>query len=170
MRQALPLLFSALLLGCVNDTNFTKQQNDIEVVSGSGVLVLEPATVDLWGLTPEVTASETLVLNNLGDNNLVIYEARLISSGGGTFYLPTEWQTTERTIAPNQALEMIVAATLSEPGTAEGSLRIKSNDDTLERYVTLRATTDSAVGDTGATGGDTGATGGDTGGAGDSER
>jgi hypothetical protein len=163
MRYALPLLLLTGSLGCVNDTGFTRQNDDVDVVSGSGEMIMEPDEMNLWGLTPEITASETLNIQNVGDNLLVIYEARIISSGNGTFYLPEEWQTIERTISPGQSLDMIVAATLAAEGTQQGSLRIKSNDlILLERIVNLRATTDTeetgSTGDSGGAGSDTGAT------------
>ncbi len=164
MKSTLPPLLALLgsLFACTNDTNFSRQEADVEVVEGNGEMLLEPGTVDLWGLLPEITTSETLTIQNVGDNNLVIYEARVITSGSGTFYLPDEWMTTERTIAAGQSIDMVVAATLATEGTQEGSLRIKSNDvNLLERYVTLRATTD--PGETQTTGGDTGDTPSDTG-------
>ncbi len=143
MREALPLLFAAGLLACENESGFTRQEDDVDVVSGNGEMVLEPDSVDLWGLTPENTTAETLVVMNVGENNLVIYRARIINSGEGTFYLPDEWKDSERTIGPGQSLDMILAATLAEEGTKEGSLHIESNDvNTLDHYVTLRATTD----------------------------
>jgi len=157
------LLLLSALGACTNDVNFTRQQDDVEVVEGNGEMLMEPATVDLYGLVPEITTSETLRIENVGTNNLLVYEARIITSGGGTFYLPDEWMTTERTVAPGQSIDMIVAATLAAEGTQEGSLRIKSNDvNLLERYVTLRATSDPEE-TTGTDPGDTGTGPGDSG-------
>ncbi len=172
----MPLMLLGALGACTNETNFSRQEDDVGVVEGNGELLLEPDTVDLWELVPLITTSETLNIANVGENNLVIYEARIITSGGGTFYLPPEWSSEQRTVAPGQSIDMILAATLAVEGTQEGSLRIKSNDvNLLERYVTLRATTDAPpsetappdTGDTRSTG-DTGGSTGDTGGPADS--
>jgi hypothetical protein len=162
MPRALPLLLLSALVACTTDTNFTRQQDDVEVVEGNGEMLIEPSSVNLYGLVPEITTSETLRIENVGDNNLVLYEARIITSGGGTFYLPEEWLTTERTVAAGQSIDMIIAATLGAEGTQEGSLRIKSNDvNLLERYVTLQATSDPE--ETETTPGDTGTTPAETG-------
>ncbi len=159
MRTALLTLLAVPLIGCTNDVNFSRQEDDIDHVSGNGELSMDPWEVALYGLVPEITTSETLTITNIGDNNLVIYEARIITSGGGTFYVPDEWQSEQHTVAPSQSIDLIVAATLAAEGTQTGSIRIKSNDvNVLERYVDLMATTDPEPVDTPTGGSDTGTT------------
>jgi hypothetical protein len=150
--RAIPLL-SLLFAACQTDTGFTHQDDDGSAIEGDAKMELS-ATVVVWeDLNLAQTYSRELIISSTGERNLLIYEARVIDSAGGVFYLPDEWKDNEKTIMPGTSVTMVLTAYFDEDSeagtTAEGSLKIRSNDvDETEHLLSLTATLASGV-DTG---------------------
>ncbi len=159
--RAIPLL-CLFLAACQADTGFTHQDDDAGAVEGDAKMELSATQIVWEDLTLGETYSQELIISSTGERNLVIYEGRVIDSGGGVFYLPDEWKDNEKTIGPGTSVTMVLTAFFDEDAeaveSASGTLKIRSNDeDETEHLLSLAATL--AGGDTG--GGDTGS--GDTG-------
>ena len=147
------------LLACQTDTSFNNNTTDVTDVAGTGNMELSETEMTWTEMTVGNAASQTLFINSVGELNLVLYEARLIATGNGAFYIE---ETEDKVIAPGSAYELIIVANVDNDNLREGTLRLKTNDlDNQEVLIPLTASTGTGGGD------DTGGGGDDTGGGGD---
>ena len=167
----LPLAMALLTLGalsaCAGDGNFTQTPDGPDVVEGAGELSLANAKLVWTELEPGVSVGNTLYFENVGELNLIIKQARVTDSAGGTFYLP---ETEDKTVGPGDSYEMSVVATLPGDQPKVGKLQVKTNDPLfIDFIVDLEAYPAGwdTGGDTGDSGDDTGDSGDDTGGTDD---
>ena len=169
MRKATQL--GAILFGlsaCTGaETEFSQRADN--TVPESGVASLELSVdeliIDEINYAELISKSINFTVTNVGDNTLQLYMVGLADSGDGVFYIEEE---TDLALSPGISREFSVVATLSEFVSAEGSVRIKSNDSAyldhrLPVYAYPAGWEDIGGGDdTGASGGeDTGASGGE---------
>ena len=163
---ALALLSMAALSACAGDGNFTQTTDGPDIVEGAGELSLDGGKLVWTELEPGVSIGNTLYFENVGELNLIIKQARITDSAGGTFYLP---ETEDKTVGPGDTYEMSVVATLPGDQPKTGKLQVKTNDPLFTDFIVeLEAypvgwDTGGDTGDTGDTGTDTGDTGTDTG-------
>jgi hypothetical protein len=124
-----PIALIMLLGACNAETNFQNTNQGGEQHEGQGGLEWFPEAVEISGLQQGITGSATLQLNSVGENNLLIYEVRVLDSGGGVFYMGDDDAYEDRELAPGTSLEIPVTATMDEwAEVVEGTLRVKTND------------------------------------------
>ncbi|MFT5584060.1 MAG: hypothetical protein ACI9VR_001645 [Cognaticolwellia sp.] len=166
-KSLLPLAVALLSIGalsaCAGDGNFSQTTDGPDVTEGAGELSLAGATLVWTELEPGVSVGNTLYFENVGELNLIIKQARVTSSAGGTFYLP---ETEDKTVGPGDSYEMSVVATLPGDQPKSGKLQVKTNDPLFTDFIVdLEAYPvgwDTGT-DTGDSGTDTGDSGADTG-------
>ncbi len=128
MKYPITVALFALLVGCNAETNFTNTNDGGEYEEGNGGLEWYPAELEVRDLTQGITASTTLQLNSVGENNLHIDEVRVYDSGGGVFYMGDD-EYEDKVLAPGTSLEVPITATMDEwVEVVEGSIRIMCND------------------------------------------
>ncbi len=159
------MLVHLFLLACTPDTGFNNKTTDPGNVEGNGVMELSETELSWTEVSIGEANSQVLYVRSIGTLNLVLYEARLISTGNGAFYIE---DTEEKVIAPGSAYELVVVANVDNDNLRQGTLRLKTNDlDQKEVLVPLSATTgdgeDTGLDDTGADDTGTDDTGEDTG-------
>ena len=128
-----------LMLACGGEQQFSN--NDVDGVGEQGVAEMSysPTEFTFTDLNWEdgVSVSAEIVIVNSGDNNLSLSVVDISDSGGGAFY------TTEETniiLQPESDRTFTVVATLYEFASAEGEMRVKSNDaDYLDLRIPLTA-------------------------------
>jgi len=158
------MLLITTLLACQGDQTFSQQDADVDNVEGAGMLTYTPKLMTWTDLEVGNTVGQTLTINSVGELNLLIYEARLIQSANGQFYMG---ETEDKTLGPGQELAIDVVCSLNRDQPIEGVLEVKTNDlDHITFEVPLQAFPLGWTDDTGGGGSDTGA-GGDTGSGGD---
>ncbi len=154
------MLFILALWGC-QDQTFSQHDADIDNVEGAGVLTYSPEILLWTDLEVGNTVGQAVTIDSVGELNLMVYEARIIQSANGQFYMS---ETEDKTIGPGGSLPIDVVCSLNRDQPIEGVLQIKTNDvDHITFEVPLQAFPLGWTEDTGDTGGDTGDTGGDTG-------
>jgi len=117
----------ALICACGAETGFQNTDDDGDFVEGNGKLEWLPAELVFTDLLQSITVSQMLKLTSAGENNLVVYEVRVLNSGGGVFYMGEE--EGQITLAPGTSREFPVTATMDEwAAEAIGSVRVKTND------------------------------------------
>ena len=177
MRKATQL--SAILIGlsaCTGaETEFSQRADNTVPESGVASLELsvDELVIDEINYEELISKSINFSVTNVGDNTLQLYLVGLADSGDGVFYIEEE---TDLVLSPGISREFSVVATLSEFVSAEGSVRVKSNDSAyldhrlpVFAYPTGWQDKDDGE-DTGASGGnDTGASGGEDTGSGGSD-
>ena len=164
------LVLSTGLIGCSGETQFSSTPDDS--IPETGVAELEISTdaivIEEINYSEQISKSASFTITNVGDNTLQLYLVGLADSGDGAFYIEEE---SDLALMPGIDREFSVVATLTEFITAEGSLRVKSNDaDYLDYRLPVSAfpagwedTGGSGGSDTGSGGSDTGSGGSDTG-------
>ena len=162
MRTSVPLLGLAILFaaGCDSDTGFSNNPDDVQTVEGTGTVGEVPTELVWTELTPGVLGGRSFQVENVGEQNLIIYQARLTNSANGVFYLP---ETKDKTIGPGQSYTIDITAELPGDKEKHGAIEVKTNDvDSLTFTLDLHAYPEGwEPPDTGG-GGDSG--GGDSGG------
>jgi hypothetical protein len=126
-RIAIPTAL-VLLAGCKAETGFSNQDPGSGTEEGNGQLEYTPEVVEYPDLDVAVTHSEMLKLTSVGEDNLVVYEVRILDSAEGVFY--TE-EVEDVTLAPGISREFPVSATLQAEGYVVGTVRIQCNDPDL---------------------------------------
>ena len=123
------MLFSGLLalVACAGDTEFSSTPDDTIPEDGVAELEISDAeiTISEVNYSEQISKSAVFTISNSGDNNLQLYLVGLADSGDGAIYIEEE---TSLSLMPGISREFTVVATLTEFISAEGSLRIKSND------------------------------------------
>ncbi len=151
------------LSACAGDGGFTQTADGPEIVEGAGELSIAEGKLVWTEMEPGVSVGNTLVFENVGELNLIIKEARITDSAGGTFYLP---ETEDKTVGPGTSYDMAIVATLPGDQPKTGTLRVKTNDPLYTEFMVEMEAYPvgwDTGGDTGDTGSDTGDTGSDTG-------
>lgn len=148
------MLLMALLAACQTDTSFNNNTEDVTDVQGKGDMELSAFELTWENMDLGQAESQTLLIKSIGELNLVLYEARIISTGNGAFYIE---ETEDKVIAPGTTYELVVVANVDNDNLREGTLRLKTNDlDYSEVLIPLLGSTSEVGGeDTGAD--DTGA-------------
>ncbi len=136
------------LLACQQDTHLNNNTTDVADVEGAGDVEIS-ATEMVWtDLTLGEVTGQTLYIRSVGELNLVLYEARLINTGNGAFYIE---ETENKVIATGVSYELLVVANVDNDNLRQGTLRLKTNDiDALETLIDLTASTGTGVEDTGS--------------------
>ena len=124
-----PIALCVLLGACTAETGFSNTNDGGDFEEGQGALEWFPTEIVVDDLQQGITGSATLQLNSVGDNKLVIYEVRVLDSGGGVFYMGDDDEYEDRELATGTSLEIPITATLDEwAAVVEGSVRVKTND------------------------------------------
>ena len=124
-----PIALCVLLGACNAETNFQNTNDGGDFEEGQGGLEWFPTEIVVDDLQQGITGSATLQLNSVGDNNLQIYEVRVLDSGGGVFYMGDDDEYEDKILAPGTSLEIPITATLDDwAEVVEGSVRVKTND------------------------------------------
>ncbi len=124
-----PIALFAVLCACNAETNFQNTNDGGDFEEGQGGLEWFPTEVEVSDLQQGITGSTTLQLNSVGENNLHIYEVRVLDSGGGVFYMGDDDEYEDKVLAPGTSLEIPITATMDEWATVvEGTIRVKTND------------------------------------------
>ncbi len=126
--RVLPL---AILVACQQDTGFSSGTDD-QVSGENGTMVLTPTYLLFDDLSPSYAKSATFNVASTGDEQLEIYQARVIANPGGVF---TFEDKTEVLINPGSSVDWAVALYVTAEGKYEGSIRIDSNDATTPQVV-----------------------------------
>lgn len=127
----------ALALGCSAETNLSNTGQDVAEVEGAGVLTYSPEVLVWNDLTVGTTSGQTLTINSTGELNLNVYQARLIDSANGQFYME---ETEDKVIGPGQSLDIAIVVTLAKDKDIEGILQVETNDlDHITFTVPLQA-------------------------------
>ena len=133
------MLLMALLAACQTDTSFNNNTEDVADVQGKGDMDLSALELTWSNMGLGQAESQTLLIKSIGELNLVMYEARIISTGNGAFYIE---ETEDKVIAPGTTYELVVVANVENDNLREGSLRLKTNDlDFAEILIPLTAWT-----------------------------
>jgi hypothetical protein len=167
MRNSMITCGLLALMACAGDTEFSSTPDDSIPETGVAELQLSDAeiTISEINYSEQISKSAEFTISNIGDNTLQLYLVGLADSGDGAIYIEEE---TSLSLLPGISREFAVVATLTEFISAEGSLRIKSNDsDYLDHRLPVYAFPagweDTGGADTGSGGDDTGSGGDDTG-------
>jgi len=140
------------LLACQQDTYLNTTTTDVTDVQGAGDVEISATELVWTDLNIGEVTGQTLYIHSIGELNLVLYEARLISTGNGAFYIE---ETEDKVIAPGVSYELLVVANVDNDNVRQGTLRLKTNDiDALEMLIELTAST--GIDDADDTGTDTG--------------
>lgn len=124
--------FSLLLLvGCPQDTGF-QSGTDTKISGGNGVIVVTPTYVLFEGLQPSYAKSASFNVASTGEEQLQVYQARLIANPGGVF---TFEDKSDVLINTGDSVDWDVALYTTEEGKFEGAIRIESNDGTTPEVV-----------------------------------
>ncbi|MBM4366236.1 MAG: hypothetical protein FJ102_08465 [Deltaproteobacteria bacterium] len=126
--RALPLLF---LAACPQDTGF-QSGTDTKISGGNGVIVVTPSYVLFEGLQPSYAKSASFNVASTGEEQLQVYQARLIANPGGVF---TFEDKSDVLINPGDSVDWDVALYTTEEGKFEGAIRIESNDGSTPEVV-----------------------------------
>lgn len=155
LKNITTFVLCALLGACNAETNFQNTNDGGDFEEGNGALEWYPLEVDITDLQPGITGSAMLQLNSVGENKLVIYEVRVLDSGGGVFFMGDDDEYEDRELATGTSLEIPVTATMDEwAAVVEGTIRVKTNDpEAISLEIPCRAYPaedwDSGVDDTG---------------------
>ena len=125
------LLSLVVLVACQQDTGFSSGTGD-NVTGKNGTMVLDPTYLVFDDISPSFAKSATFNIASTGDEQLEIYQARLIANPGGVF---TFEDKTEVLINPGSSVDWAVALYATAEGKYEGSIRIDSNDATTPQVV-----------------------------------
>lgn len=129
MRKAKNLSVTLMGLWACTGTETEFSQRADNTVPESGVASLELSAdeliIDEINYAEFISKSINFSVTNVGDKTLQLYLVGLADSGDGVFYIEEE---TDLALSPGISREFSVVATLSEFVSAEGSVRIKSND------------------------------------------
>jgi hypothetical protein len=139
MRAHVPLIALTILFaaGCDSDTGFSNNPDDVQTVEGTGSVGEVPTELVWTELKPGVLGGRSFVVENVGEQNLVIYMARLTNSANGVFYLP---ETRDKTIGPGGTYQIDITAELPGDKEKHGALEVKTNDvDNLTFTLDLHA-------------------------------
>ncbi len=112
------------LLACKGDTYFTQTTPDISEVDGVGQLELDATELVWTELTPGGANGQILHITSTGEQNLVVYQARLTASANGQFYMEV---LEDKIVGPGVVLEVPIVANLNKEKEIEGTLQIKTN-------------------------------------------
>jgi hypothetical protein len=149
-RFLVPLI--GLSWACAAETSFQNTDDGGDHNEGNGKVEWLPAELVFTDLQQAITVSQMLKLTSVGDNNLVVYEVRVLSSGGGVFYMGED-DIGDITLAPGTSREFPVTATMDEwVEEVVGSVRVKTNDPdaiSFEIPCTATPTADWGAPDTG---------------------
>lgn len=150
------MLLLTFLLACGGETGFSVVQTGVGTLEGDARMVLTPATEVVWtDMRLDLTVAAEILVESTGEIPLTLYEARIINSGGGVFYLPDIWLE-DTVVEPGESDTMLLTATLHLAEPAFGQLRVKCNDaDAVEYLLDLAAYPEGWTGTTGTTGGTT---------------
>ncbi len=119
-------MLGLLLSACAAETSFQNTNDEGEFEQGNGELSHTPEVVEFAELQEAVTTSAMLKISSVGENNLVIYEIRILDSGGGVFYME---EAEDVSLAPGTSREFPVTATMTDwAAEATGTVRVKTND------------------------------------------
>ncbi len=129
MKHITPIALVVLLGGCNAETGFTNTNDGGDFEEGQGGLEWYPLEIEIRDLQQGITSSTTLQLNSVGENNLQIYEVRVLNSGGGVFYMGDDDEYEDKVLAPGTSLEVPITATMDDwAAVVEGTIRVKTND------------------------------------------
>lgn len=129
MNYTTTIALCALLGACNAETNFTNTNDGGDFEEGQGGLEWYPLEIEVTDLQQGITGSSTLQLNSVGENNLQIYEVRVLDSGGGVFYMGDDDEYEDKVLAPGTSLEVPITATMDDwAEVVVGSVRVKTND------------------------------------------
>ena len=129
MKINTAIALCALLGACSAETNFQNTNDGGDFEEGNGLLEWYPLEVSVTDLQQGITGSTTLQLSSVGEDNLHIYEVRVLNSGGGVFYMGDDDEYEDKVLAPGTSLEVPVTATMDDwAAVVEGTIRVKTND------------------------------------------
>ena len=141
------MLLILSLWACQGDQTFSQQDADVEDVQGAGVLTYSPLELLWTDLEEGNTVGQTLTIESVGELNLLLYEARIIQSANGQFYME---ETEDKTLGPGTSLEIPVVCSITRDQPIDGVLQVKTNDiDHISFEIPLRAIPLGWVEDTG---------------------
>ena len=129
---ALAFVSFGALSACAGEGNFSQNTDEPDVIEGAGELALTDAKLVWTELEPDISVGNTLYFENVGEQNLIIKQARVTDSAGGTFYLP---ETEDKTVGPGDSYEMSVVATLPGDQPKVGKLQVKTNDPLYTDFI-----------------------------------
>ncbi len=128
MKNIISIAVVVLAAACQPETSFTHTDNEGENQEGNAGLEWYPTELVVDGLLPDITSSTTLQLNSVGDDNLHIYEVRVLDSGAGVFYMGED-DYEDIVLAPGTSREFPITATMDEwAAEVVGSVRVQTND------------------------------------------
>ena len=119
------------LLACKGETQFSQTTPDVPEVDGVGMLELSATELVWTELVPGTASGQILEISSVGEQNLVVYQARLTSSANGQFYME---MLEDKTVGPGVTLEIPIVANLNRDKEIEGTLEVQTN---AEEYLTF---------------------------------
>ena len=136
MRSLAWMTAACFFAACDVDSGFSDGGNEIADLT-NGALTLSTDRVILDGLDLQFTKSSQFTVSSVGEDNLTIYDAKLVANPDAVFTFESRIQSD---IVTGESQDWQVAATLQEAGMVEGVIRIQSNDPTTPQLlVTLCA-------------------------------
>ena len=130
-------MFLMSLLACGGETGFTQSTPEVPDVDGVGELELSATELVWTELVPGTATGQVLEITSVGEQNLVVYQARLTASANGQFYMEV---LEDKVVGPGVTLEVPIVANLNKSKEIEGSLQIKTNaEDYLDFEIPLYA-------------------------------
>ncbi len=150
MTRSLTLASCLILAACQGETGLGAGTGQGDDLKGTGAYDIIPDGDLVWtGLVPGFTCSKYIRLESVGEESLVIERIDLTTTGDGVF---TMSEIRDVTVPVGDAYEFTVQARISSPTSAEGELRITSNDvNDVDKRISLFAEPDTEW-DTGDTG------------------
>ncbi len=135
-------IICALLIGCGAETGFGEKKAPGTVDGTVGGIEIYPADGVNWGtLVVGLPDTEAFRIDSVGEEDLRVNAVDIIDAGenGGVSvftnlepYTDDEDFSYPAVIPPGEGLEFVITATLNTAGEATGTIRIRSNDNTIE--------------------------------------
>ena len=133
-------LFCLLLVyGCAGETEFSSTPDNSVPETGVAELELsvEEILIEDVNYEEQISKSASFTISNVGENTLQLYFVGLADSGDGAFYIEEE---TDLSLMSGISRDFVVVATLPDFVSAEGTIRIRSNDgDYLDHRLPVSA-------------------------------